>query len=144
MFCYHFPTTSLCRSGKFEGICLPVFKSFMEPVRSFVESAGTVISDVQKVVLVGGTCKVPKLQQLLQETFPEGEVLWSVPPDHVASLGAAMQGGCINELTLPGTSLQTNMLCTPTGIVVKVYVYVYVCMCACVCVCVKCLYVCLL
>ena len=107
-------------SGKFEGICLPVFKSFLEPMHSFIRTAGVSVNDIQKVVLVGGTCKIPKLQQLLRELFPSSELLSSISPDHVTAMGAAIQGRYISDLVIDKAAIPDRILCTPNNIVVKV------------------------
>ncbi len=106
-------------SGKFEGICLPVFNSFLEPVRSFANSTDIPITSIQKVVLVGGTCKIPKLQQLLRDTFPNSEVLFTIPPDQVTAMGAAMQGQYASDVAFDAAP-STSILCTPESIIVKV------------------------
>ena len=98
---------------------MPVFKSFLEPVSSFTSAADIPITSIQKVVLVGGTCKIPKLQQLLQDTFPNSEVLFSIPPDQVTAMGAAMQGQYVSDVAFD-VSPSTNILCTPASVMVKV------------------------
>lgn len=95
-----------------------MFKSFIEPVHSFIDSTGLTISDIEKVVLVGGTCKIPKLQQMLADLFSNSaEILSTVSPDHVAAIGAAMQGTytTCNDITIPD-----SIPCIPNNISIEV------------------------
>jgi heat shock protein 1/8 len=74
----------------FEKICEECFNSCMVPVHKVIKDAGINRGDVQKVVLVGGSSRIPKIQQLLIDLF--GDILCnSVNPDEVVAYGAALQ-----------------------------------------------------
>ena len=47
-----------------------------------------------QVVLVGGGCNTPKVQQMIRDKFPTSDVLSSIPPEEVLAEGAARQVGC--------------------------------------------------
>ena len=117
---FHFFFFFNCHRGKFEGVCLPIFKSFLEPLNGFLSSAELSANDIKKVVLTGGTCKVPKLQQMLRDHFSSGEVLSSVPPDHVTALGAAIQGGYLMENEEFALSQDEMIPCSQNNVLVKV------------------------
>ena len=82
--------------AKFEELCIDLFKATMEPVSSVLRDAKLDKSKVNEVVLVGGSTRVPKIQQLLQEYFNGKELCKSVNPDEAVSMGAAIQGAILS------------------------------------------------
>lgn len=50
---------------------------------------------VLQVVLCGGSARIPRLQQMIQELFPDVELLSSAPPDEVIAVGAAVEAGLL-------------------------------------------------
>ena len=50
-----------------------------------------------QVALAGGSCRVPRLQQLVTEEFPSCEVLCSMPSDEVVAIGGAMEAGLLQQ-----------------------------------------------
>ena len=78
--------------GRFEGVCQSVLQSCMEPIQEMLSSSNLLTNDINKVVLVGGVCRTPRLQVLLQEMFSLSEILGSVSPEHVVAMGTALQG----------------------------------------------------
>lgn len=50
---------------------------------------------LMKVILTGGSAKIPRLQQMVAETFPNATVLCSLPPDEVLATGAAQESALI-------------------------------------------------
>jgi molecular chaperone DnaK len=66
----------------------------MEPVKKALADAGLKPSDIDEVVLVGGSTRVPKIQQLVKQYFGK-EPHMGVNPDEVVAVGAAIQGGVL-------------------------------------------------
>lgn len=48
-----------------------------------------------QVVLCGGSARIPRLQQMIREIFPDVELLCSAPPDEIIAVGAALQAGLL-------------------------------------------------
>ena len=72
------------------------------------------------MILVGGTCKVPILQTLLQEHFPSSEILSSIPPDHVVAMGAAIQGGYYADYNNELTTVPESIPCVSKNVFIRV------------------------
>jgi molecular chaperone DnaK len=80
--------------AKFEQICDDLFQRSMAPLKQALADAGLKPSDIDEVVLVGGSTRVPKVQQLVKEYFGR-EPHKGVNPDEVVAVGAAIQGGVL-------------------------------------------------
>jgi molecular chaperone DnaK len=85
--------TKLTRA-KFEQLVDDLLQGSMGPVRQALADAGLKPSDIDEVVLVGGSTRVPKVQQLVKEYFGK-EPHKGVNPDEVVAVGAAIQGGVL-------------------------------------------------
>lgn len=81
--------------ARFELLCSSLFNKSIQPIRTLLEEAGLSTSDINQVVLCGGSARIPRLQQMIQELFPEVSVLSSSPPDEVIAVGAALQAGLL-------------------------------------------------
>lgn len=81
--------------ARFELLCSSLFNKSIQPIRTLLEEAGLSTSDINQVVLCGGSARVPRLQQMIQELFPDVELLSSSPPDEVIAVGAALQAGLL-------------------------------------------------
>lgn len=86
-------TIKLSRS-KFESLCADLFTRLLEPCKKAVADAGIQTSEIDEVLLVGGSTRIAKVQQLVKEYFGK-EPNKSVNPDEVVSVGAAIQGGVL-------------------------------------------------
>ena len=84
---------SLSRA-KFEALCDSLFRRSIEPCRKALEDAKLSASQIDEVLLVGGSTRIPKVQELVKEFFGK-EPNRSVNPDEVVSIGAAIQGGVL-------------------------------------------------
>jgi molecular chaperone DnaK len=84
---------TLTRS-KFEQLSDHLFKKMLEPCKKALEDAKLKPSDINEVLLVGGSTRIPKVQQIVQEFFGKAPNR-SVNPDEVVALGAAVQGGVL-------------------------------------------------
>jgi molecular chaperone DnaK len=80
--------------AKFEQLADDLFQRSMGPVKQALADAGLKPSDIDEVVLVGGTTRTPKIQQLVKEYFGK-EPHKGVNPDEVVAVGAAIQGGVL-------------------------------------------------
>jgi len=83
--------------ARFDNQLGPVLSELMAPVSVLLTRAGLAAEDIDKVVLVGGTGKVVKLQRTLENLFTEAEVLNTIAPDEVLAYGAAMQAGLVTN-----------------------------------------------
>jgi len=80
--------------AKFEQLAADLFERSMGPVRQALADAGLKPSEIDEVVLVGGSTRVPKIQQLVKEYFGK-DPHKGVNPDEVVAVGAAIQGGVL-------------------------------------------------
>ncbi len=80
--------------AKFEQLVEPLLQRTLEPCRKALEDAGLKPSDVDEVVLVGGSTRVPKVQQMVTEFFGK-EPHKGVNADEVVALGAGIQAGVL-------------------------------------------------
>ena len=89
--------------AKFEDLCRELFDSTLEPVRKALKDAGLKASDIDEVILVGGSTRIPYIQELVKKELGK-EPNKSVNPDEVVAMGAAIQGGVltgeVNDLVL--------------------------------------------
>ena len=80
--------------AKFEDLCRDLFDSTLEPVRKSLKDAKLKASDIDKVILVGGSTRIPYIQELVKKELGQ-EPNKSVNPDEVVAMGAAIQGGVL-------------------------------------------------
>ncbi|KAL5490870.1 hypothetical protein EMCRGX_G016062 [Ephydatia muelleri] len=83
--------------GRFEGICATPIRNGLGFVTAVLEKANMEKSRLTHVALAGGSCRVPRLQQLVTEEFPSCEVLCSVPSDEVVAIGGAIEAGLLQQ-----------------------------------------------
>ena len=84
---------SLSRA-KFEALCDNLFQKSIEPCRKALADAHLSASDIDEVLLVGGSTRIPKIQELVKQFFGK-EPNKSVNPDEVVAIGASIQGGVL-------------------------------------------------
>ncbi|HQU92069.1 MAG TPA: molecular chaperone DnaK, partial [Pyrinomonadaceae bacterium] len=80
--------------AKFEALAEPELKKLMPPVEQAIKDAGLSPKDIDEIVLVGGSTRIPKVQEMVKEFFGK-EPNKSVNPDEVVALGAAVQAGVL-------------------------------------------------
>ena len=89
--------------AKFESLISDLVDSTMEPVRKALKDAGLSKSEIDKVILVGGSTRIPMVQDLVKKETGK-EPSKGVNPDEVVSMGAAIQGGVltgdVNDIVL--------------------------------------------
>ncbi|MEE8341750.1 MAG: molecular chaperone DnaK [Candidatus Neomarinimicrobiota bacterium] len=84
---------SLTRA-KFEDLTKDLLNRTIEPCKKALKDAKLSASDIDEVILVGGSTRIPKIQEIVKEVFGK-EPNRSVNPDEVVALGAAIQGGVL-------------------------------------------------
>jgi len=93
--------------AKFEEINMDYFKAAMEPVSVCLQDSGLPKSAISEVVMVGGSTRIPKVQQLISEFFNGKELCKEINPDEAVAYGAAVQAAIV---TGGGTSEVQAML----------------------------------
>ncbi|MCD9642392.1 heat shock [Datura stramonium] len=81
--------------ARFEELNMDLFRKCMEPVEKCLRDAKMDKSQVHDVVLVGGSTRIPKVQQLLQDFFNGKELCKSINPDEAVAYGAAVQAAIL-------------------------------------------------
>jgi len=82
--------------ARFEELNNDLFRKTMGPVKKAMEDAGLKKSQIDEIVLVGGSTRIPKVQALLKEYFDGKEPNKGVNPDEAVAYGAAVQGGILS------------------------------------------------
>jgi heat shock protein 5 len=82
--------------AKFEELNIDLFKKTLDPVRNVLADAKLKKTDIHEIVLVGGSTRIPKVQQLLRDFFDGKEPNRGVNPDEAVAYGAAVQAGIIS------------------------------------------------
>jgi len=86
--------------ARFEELNSDLFKKTLKPVESVLERADLDKSDIDHIVLVGGSTRIPKIQSMLSEFFGGKELSKNINPDEAVAFGAAVQGGILSGRTL--------------------------------------------
>lgn len=87
--------TTITRA-RFEELNMDLFKKCMDPVEKCLRDSKIDKSQVHEVVLVGGSTRIPKVQQLLQDFFNGKELCKSINPDEAVAYGAAVQAAILS------------------------------------------------
>ena len=82
--------------AKFEELNIDLFRKTMGPVKKVLDDAGWKKSELDELVLVGGSTRIPKVQQLLKDFFNGKEPNKGINPDEAVAYGAAVQGGILS------------------------------------------------
>jgi heat shock protein 1/8 len=90
--------------AKFEDLCADFFKATMVPMEKVLKDAKISKSQVDDIVLVGGTTRIPKIQSILSDFFGGKELCRTINPDECVAYGAAVQG----DVLCGGTSSKTS------------------------------------
>ena len=90
--------------AKFEDLCAEIFRKVMDPVTKVLLDSGISKNNIHEIVLVGGTTRIPKIQEKLSEFFNAKELCRSVNPDECVAYGAAVQG----DVLCGGTTAKTK------------------------------------
>lgn len=82
--------------ARFEELCADLFRSTLEPVEKSLRDAKLDKGQVNEIVLVGGSTRIPKVQKLLQDFFNGKELNKSINPDEAVAYGAAVQAAILS------------------------------------------------
>ncbi|MFC1550871.1 molecular chaperone DnaK [Candidatus Neomarinimicrobiota bacterium] len=80
--------------ANFEDLASDLFKRVVAPCKTAIKDSGLKSSEIDEIILVGGSTRMPKIQEIVKEIFGK-EPNRSVNPDEVVSIGAAIQGGVL-------------------------------------------------
>jgi heat shock protein 5 len=83
--------------AKFEELNIDLFRKTLGPVEKVLADAKLSKSNIDEIVLVGGSTRIPKVQQLLKDFFNGKEPNRGINPDEAVAYGAAVQGGILNN-----------------------------------------------
>jgi len=103
---------SLTRA-KFEELNMDLFKKTMTPVEKVMTDGGMKKTEIHDVVLVGGSTRIPKIQQLIKDYFNGKEPNKGINPDEAVAYGAAVQGGILGGVTSEETDGMVLIDVTP-------------------------------
>lgn len=97
----------------------------MKPVQKVLEDADLKKSDIDEIVLVGGSTRIPKIQQLVKEFFNGKEPSRGINPDEAVAYGAAVQAGVLSgeEDTGKSSPSSTSICSTEPGFLFSIPVY---------------------
>jgi heat shock 70kDa protein 1/2/6/8 len=90
--------TSITRA-KFEMLCMNLFQKCMEPVQKVIVDSGVSKSQIDEIVLVGGSTRIPKIQELLSNFFNGKELSKNINPDEAVAYGASVQAAILSKST---------------------------------------------
>ncbi|XP_075989827.1 heat shock protein 70 A1-like [Anticarsia gemmatalis] len=80
----------------FEELCSDLFRDTLDPVQKAITDAKLKKSDINNIILVGGSTRIPKIQVLLREFFDGKNLTTSLNPDEAVACGAAIQAAILN------------------------------------------------
>merc|ERR1711988_1165291 len=82
--------------ARFEELNMDLFRGTLKPVQKVLEDADLKKNEIDEIVLVGGSTRIPKVQQLVKEFFNGKEPSRGINPDEAVAYGAAVQGGVLS------------------------------------------------
>lgn len=88
--------TSTITRARFEEMCSDIFSKTMDPVEKVMLDAKMSKGDIDDIILVGGSTRIPKIQKLLSDYFNGKELCKSVNPDEAVAVGAAIQAAILS------------------------------------------------
>ncbi|KAI0632848.1 heat shock protein 70 [Trametes polyzona] len=111
--------------AKFEELNMDLFRKTMKPVEQVLKDANLKKEDIDEIVLVGGSTRIPKVQQLLKEYFGK-DPSKGINPDEAVAYGAAVQGGILagdeslGDVVLVDVNALTLGIETTGGVMTKI------------------------
>ena len=85
--------------AKFENLCMPLFQKCIDPVTRVLKDSGVSKNNVDDIVLVGGSTRIPKIQELLSNFFNGKELSKKINPDEAVAYGASVQSAILSKST---------------------------------------------
>ena len=101
--------TNITRA-KFESLCMPLFQKCMDPVSRVLNDAGASKNDIDEIVLVGGSTRIPKIQDLISNYFNGKELCKKINPDEAVAYGAAVQAAILSGNSKEGDDASQVLL----------------------------------
>ncbi|XP_055347710.1 heat shock 70 kDa protein-like isoform X4 [Paramacrobiotus metropolitanus] len=84
------PFMRTLKREEFEEICKPLFSRLLQPVKDALRETSLSAEEIQDVILIGGSSRIVKVKKLVQEFFPERNILQHIHPDESVACGAAV------------------------------------------------------
>jgi heat shock 70kDa protein 1/2/6/8 len=84
--------------ARFELLCMDLFESTMAPVAQALSDANLQKQQIDEVVMVGGSTRIPKIQELLSSFFKDRKINFTINPDEAIAYGAAVQAAILTEI----------------------------------------------
>ena len=110
--------TSITRA-KFENLCMSLFKQCIDPVDKVLNDAHMDKASVDEIVLVGGSTRIPKVQEMLKAYFNGKELNQSINPDEAVAYGAAVQAAILSGVSDSTTNSLLLLDVTPLSLGVE-------------------------
>ena len=101
--------TSITRA-RFESLCISKFNNCIEPVMKVLKDSKISKGNVDEIVLVGGSTRIPKIQSLLSEFFGGKELCKNINPDEAVAFGASVQAAILSGNTVDGDKTSDLLL----------------------------------
>jgi len=83
--------------ARFEDLCADYFRSCLKPVEKVLKDSGVGKGQVHEIVLVGGSTRIPRVQEMIKEFFNGKEPSKSINPDEAVAYGAAVQASILHD-----------------------------------------------
>ena len=83
--------------ARFEELCISLFRQTLKPVEQAIRDAKLDKSSIDEVVLVGGSTRIPKVQQILRDFFDGKKLNMNINPDEAVAYGAAVQAAVLSD-----------------------------------------------
>jgi heat shock protein 1/8 len=104
---------------QFEELCLPLFRKCFEPIKKVMVDAKIKKNQIDEIVVVGGSTRIPKIQDMIKEFFNGKELNRSAHPDEAIACGAAIQGAILSRVKQPQTQDMTLLDVAPLSLGVE-------------------------
>jgi L1 cell adhesion molecule like protein len=102
--------------AEFEKLCKPLFDRTLDTVKAVIKDAKIATTDIDEIVLVGGSTRVPVVQKQLQEMFGGKALCKSINPDEAVAYGAAVQGAILSGTRLSNCTEMLLIDVTPLSL----------------------------
>ena len=107
--------SSLTRA-RFEELCMDLFRNTLDPVEKVLKDSKVPKNAIQDIVLVGGSTRIPKIQQLLSSFFNNKELSKNINPDEAVAYGAAVQAAVLKGVNSSKTEDLVLLDVTPLSL----------------------------